>query len=70
MDSAPPTTSDTPSSPRRQDASGWRVYVAAGVLYVALGVLFPALLFSWVVGAGFLLLCVVVLPVAAGMWRR
>jgi hypothetical protein len=38
------------------------LYVAAGVVYVAIGVNFPEFLFSWVVAAGYLLLCVVALP--------
>ena len=38
------------------------LYLAAGVVYVAVGVTFPEFLFSWVVGAGYLLLCVVLLP--------
>jgi hypothetical protein len=45
--------------------AGWRelaLYLAAGVVYVAIGVAVPELLFSWVVAAGYLLLCVVVLP--------
>ena len=46
-------------------AVGWRelaLYVAAGVVYVAIGVAFPEFLFSWVVAAAYLLVCVVVLP--------
>ena len=46
-------------------AAGWRelaLYVAAGVVYVAIGVAFPEFLFSWVVAAGYLLVCVVALP--------
>jgi hypothetical protein len=45
--------------------SGWRelaLYLAAGVAYVAIGVAFPEFLFTWVVAAGYLLLCVVALP--------
>ena len=38
------------------------LYLAAGVVYVAVGVTFPEFLFSWVVGAGYLLLSVVLLP--------
>lgn len=40
------------------------LYLATGVAYIALGVAFPELLFSWPVGAGFLLLCVWILPAA------
>ena len=46
-------------------ASGWRelaLYLAAGALYVAIGVAFPTFLFSWVVAAGYLLLCFVTVP--------
>ena len=46
-------------------AAGWcefALYVAAGVVYVAIGVAFPEFLFSWVVAAGYLLVCVVALP--------
>ncbi len=41
---------------------GLAPYLATGAAYIILGVFFPALLFSWLVGAGFLLLCVWVLP--------
>jgi hypothetical protein len=43
------------------------LYVAAGVVYTALGVAFPEVLFSWVEGAAFLLLAVVVVP---ALWER
>jgi hypothetical protein len=43
------------------------LYLVAGAVYVALGVAFPELLFSWVEGAAFLLLAVVVLP---ALWER
>jgi hypothetical protein len=49
-------------------AAGWRelaLYLGAGVVYVAIGVTYPEFLFSWVVAAGYLLLCVVVLPALA-----
>lgn len=38
------------------------LYLAAGALYVALGVAVPEFMFSWVVAAGYLLACVVLLP--------
>ena len=38
------------------------LYLTAGVVYVAIGVNFPEFLFTWIVAAGYLLLCVVVLP--------
>ena len=45
--------------------AGWRelgLYVAAGAVYVGIGVAVPEFLFSWVVAAGYLLVCLVVLP--------
>ena len=38
------------------------LYVAAGAAYVALGIAVPELLFSWIEGAAFLLIAVVLLP--------
>ena len=38
------------------------LYAAAAVAYVVLGVLVPELLFSWPVGAAFLLVAVWVVP--------
>jgi hypothetical protein len=38
------------------------LYVTASVAYIAIGVAFPEFLFAWVVGVGFLLASVVVLP--------
>jgi hypothetical protein len=55
----------SPSRLREALATGWRelvLYLATGVAYVAVGVAFPELLFAWVVGVGFLLVSVVVLP--------
>ena len=55
----------SPSDLREGLAPGRRelaLYVAAGVVYVAIGVNFPEFLFSWIVAAGYLLLCVVALP--------
>ena len=47
------------------------LYLAAAVAYVTLGVFFPRVLFSWVEGAGFLLLAVWVLPaLGAFLWRK
>jgi hypothetical protein len=49
-------------------AVGWHelaLYLGAGVIYVAIGIRVPEFLFSWVVAAGYLLLCVVVLPALA-----
>jgi hypothetical protein len=40
------------------------VYLAAAAAYIALGVAFPDLLFSWVEGTAFLLVCVWLLPAA------
>jgi uncharacterized membrane protein (DUF485 family) len=55
----------SPSDLREGLAAGRRelaLYVAAGVLYVAIGISFPEFLFSWVVAAVYLLVCVVALP--------
>lgn len=38
------------------------LYLAAAIAYVALGVAVPDFLFSWVVGAAFLLLAVWLVP--------
>jgi hypothetical protein len=38
------------------------LYAVAGVLYITLSVFFPKFILSWVEGAAFLLLLVVVLP--------
>jgi hypothetical protein len=46
------------------------LYAAAGAVYVVLGVFFPAFLFSWPVGAGFLLVSVVGLPALVRRIRR
>jgi len=46
------------------------LYLVAGVVYVAIGVAFPEFLFAWVVGAGFVLLCVAVLPAVVRLLRR
>ena len=57
----------SPSDLREGLAAGRRelaLYVGAGALYVAIGVNFPEFLFSWVVAAAYLLLCVVVVPAA------
>ena len=63
----------SPSSLREALAAGRRelaLYVAAGVVYVAIGVAFPEFLFSWPVATGYVLLCVVVLPVIVRVVRR
>ena len=55
----------SPSGLRAARAAGRRevaLYLAAGVAYVVIGLAVPEFLFSWVAAAGFLLLCVVVLP--------
>jgi hypothetical protein len=54
-------------------AAGWRelaLYLAAGAAYVLIGVAFPEFLFSWVVATGYLLLCVLLLPVLARRLRE
>jgi uncharacterized membrane protein (DUF485 family) len=62
----------SPSELRGALAAGRRelaLYLAAGVVYVAIGVAFTEFLFSWVVAAGYLLLCVVLLPALARRLR-
>lgn len=54
-------------------AAGWRelaLYLAAGVVYVAIGVAVPEFLFTWVVAAGYLLVCVAALPALVRWLRR
>ena len=46
------------------------LYLAAGVVYVAIGVAFPEFLFAWVVGVGFLLVSVVVVPALVERFRQ
>ena len=63
----------SPSGLRGALAGGRRelaLYVAAAAIYVAIGVAVPEFLFSWVVAAGFLLLCVVLLPALVWVFRR
>ncbi len=45
------------------------LYGVASVAYVVLGVFVPSMLFSWPIGAGFLLLVVWVLPSLLGRLR-
>jgi hypothetical protein len=69
---APVRRDGSPSTLRGALATGWRelaLYLAAGVVYVAFGVTKVEFLFSWVVAAGYLLLCVVVLPAVARRLR-
>ncbi|MCI0637134.1 MAG: hypothetical protein L0206_24940 [Actinobacteria bacterium] len=57
----------SPSSLREALAVGWRelaLYGAAAVIYVAISVVAPEFLFTWVAAAGYLVLCVVVVPFA------
>ena len=63
----------SPSGLREALAGGRRelaLYLGAGVVYVAIGVAFPEFLFSWLVATGYLLLCVVVLPMLVRLARR
>ncbi len=63
----------SPSGLREALAAGWRelaLYVGAGLVYVAIGVAFPEFLFSWIVAAGYLLVCVVLLPALVHIARR
>jgi hypothetical protein len=64
---ATPTAREDGSPSRLREAlaagrSELLLYLAAGVAYLVIGVAFPEFLFAWVVGVGFLLACVVVLP--------
>ena len=46
-------------------SSGWRellIYVIAGAVYIAAGVFYPQVVFSWVEGAGYLLVAVWLVP--------
>ena len=63
----------SPAGLREGLAAGWRelaLYLAAGVVYVGIGVAFPEFLFSWVVAAGYLLVCVVLLPAVIRLLRQ
>lgn len=63
----------SPSALREALAGGWRelaLYVAAGLAYIAIGVAVPEFMFTWVVAAGYLVLCVVLLPALAHVVRR
>ena len=69
---APVRPDGSPSSLREALAVGRRelaLYVAAGVVYVAIGLAAPEFLFTWLVAAGYLVLCVVVLPFFVGRVR-
>jgi hypothetical protein len=46
------------------------LYLATGAAYIGLGVAFPVLLYTWVVGAGFLMLGVWVIPALVRRLRR
>ncbi len=70
---APVRGDGSPSGLREALAVGWRelaLYLAAGVVYVAIGVTYVEFLFSWVVAAGYLLVCVVVLPALVRRLQR
>jgi hypothetical protein len=45
------------------------LYGVAAVTYITLGVFVPSMLFSWPIGAGFLLLVVWILPSLVGRLR-
>jgi hypothetical protein len=60
-DASEPSLRETFAKGKRELA----MYLAAGIVYIAIGVNFPEFLFSWVVAAGYLLLCLVVLPAVA-----
>ena len=54
----------------RSGASELALYLAAGAAYVTIGVFVTEILRSWIVGFGFLILCVWGLPALAGRVRR
>ena len=60
-DASEPSLRETFADSKRELA----MYLAAGIVYIAIGVTFPEFLFSWVVAAGYLLLCLVVMPALA-----
>jgi hypothetical protein len=63
----------SPASLRDALAAGWpelALYLTAGAGYVAIGVTKVEFLFSWVVAASYLLLCIVILPAAFRRLRR
>jgi hypothetical protein len=63
----------SPASLREALAAGRNelaLYLAAGVVYVAIGVAKVEFLFSWVVAASYLVLCVVILPAAVRSLRQ
>ena len=63
----------SPATLRRALAAGrgeLALYVGAGLAYVAIGVASPEFLFSWVVGATYLVTCVVLLPALLRRFRR
>jgi hypothetical protein len=70
---APVRPDGSPSGIREALAGGWRelaLYLAAAIVYVAIGIAFPEFLFAWVVAAGYLLVCVVLLPALARRLHR
>jgi len=54
----------------RSGASELALYLAAGAAYITIGVFVTEILRSWIVGFGFLILCVWGLPALAGRVRR
>jgi hypothetical protein len=63
----------SPSGLREALAGGWSelaLYIAASVVYIAIGVAVPEFMFTWVVAAGYLVLCVVLLPALVRVVRR
>lgn len=69
---APVRPDGSPAGLRQALAAGWpelAAYLGAGAVYIAVGVAFPEFLFTWVVAAGYLLVCAVVLPALARRLR-
>jgi hypothetical protein len=63
----------SPSGLREALAGGRRelaLYIAAGIAYMAIGVAVPEFMFTWVVAAGYIILCVVLLPALVRVVRQ
>ena len=46
------------------------LYLTTGAVYIGLGVAFPVFLYSWIVGAGFLMVGVWIIPALIRRLRR
>lgn len=59
-----------PDLPTRRDLRAFGVYALAGVVYIAIGVAYQDFLLSVVVGIGYLVLAVWLVPAAVRRLRR